>query len=299
MRKDSRLACVRKRTLVLSALAVMVPLTALGVASPALASNPWEVFKQCPTSFPGVEYCTYATTTSGEFAIGKTKVPIEKGTVITLQGGAASTGEPGVYFLLPAANGESLSKTPLNVPGGLLDLINCKEIKGEGLFEKGERVTCEFLFESGVTQVTATTELVANEKNPAILNINNLFGETGTALTLPVRIHLKNALLGEGCYVGSESSPIELHLSTAPPKGKVGDLVTEGEGGIVGIKEISLADTKFSVPVAEGCGGFFSFLIDPIVDAKLGLPSKEGNNVAVLSGEQRIASAEEVKKHGF
>ena len=43
-----------------------------------------------------------------------------------------------------------------------------------------------------------------------------------------------------------------------------------------------LVDNAFSVPAAEGCGGQFSSLVDPIVDAKLGLPSKAGHNTAIL-----------------
>jgi hypothetical protein len=279
-------------------MALTVPIAALGaVASPASATPKGEYarFAQCPTHFPGAAYCVFGETTSGEFAIGSTKVPIKK--TLTLQGGALPTAEGGTYVLLPALNGESLSKTELNVPGGLLDLINCEEIKGEGFFEKGERATCKFFFESGGTAVGATTELVANEHNPALLSTRALFSESGTAITLPVRIHLSNALLGSSCYVGSESNPVELHLSTAPPKGKVGEFATEGEGGIVSLVDVSLADTKFTVPTAEGCGGFFSFLIDPVVDAKLGLPSKEGNNVAVLSGSQSITPVEEVLNH--
>ena len=48
---------------------------------------------------------------------------------ITLQGGAIPTGgtNPNEYFLLPAKNGESLSKTELNVPGSMLNSVSCKE----------------------------------------------------------------------------------------------------------------------------------------------------------------------------
>lgn len=289
-----RLAVTRVRTLITTSLLTLAAI-AVAATAPALAANPFEKFKQCPTKFPGVEYCMYGVTTSGETAIGKTKVPIEK--QIIQQAGLISAGQGGVYFLLPALNGESLSKAEQNVPGGLLDLVNCKEIKGEGIFEKIERASCEAIFENKLTGVTATTELVANEHNPAILNTNALFREEGAAVTLPVRVHLKNPLLGENCYVGSETSPINLHLSTAPPKGKVGEAEEEGEGAIIVLKDISLADTTFSVPTAEGCGGFFSFLIDPLVNSKLGLPSTTGN-VAVLNGTQAIATAEEVTKHG-
>ena len=129
--------------------------------------------------------------------------------------------------------------------------------------------------------------------------------EKGTALILPVRVHLKNPLLGEGCYIGSEKSPIQLHLTdgtTAPPppnkpiKGKLGNPKTEFEKEYESqnITENSLVDNSFSVPAAEGCGGFFSFLIGPIVNSKIGLPSPAGKNTAILSGTLNTAETEAV-----
>lgn len=287
--------------------AVIAPLGALGIASPALASNPYSVFTQCPTTYPSLHFCLYGTTTSGEFAIGKTKVPINK--TITIQGGALPTGTaPNTYYLIPAKNGESLSKTELNVPGGLLDLINCEEIKGNGLVEVLARNTCKAVFENKTTGVTATTELVATATNPAILSLHNLFAESGSALTLPVRIHLKNPLLGSQCYIGSEAHPIQLHLTTGvteppapnkPIEGLVGEEGEEGEGGILTIKQLSLVENAFSVPTTEGCGEFLFVkgFLDGIVNSKLGLESKAGNNTAILSGEQKLATVEEVEKH--
>jgi hypothetical protein len=289
------------------ALALLTPVLGLMFASSALATPKgiFSVFAQCPTSTPGNALCQFAQTTSGEFAIGSTKVPINK--TITLQGGAVHTGgsNPNEYFLLPAKNGESLSKTELNVPGGLLNIVNCEEIKGNGLGEKLERGTCKAFFENKTTGVTATTELVANASNPAILNLASIFLEEGTGLTLPVRVHLKNPLLGEGCYVGSETSPIQLHLTTgttSPPapnkpiKGKLGVASEEEEKGqeLLVVSNNSLVDNAFSVPVATGCGGLFSFLIDPIVDSKLGLPSAAGKNTAVLNGTLKTATTSAV-----
>jgi hypothetical protein len=309
LRRQPSRRSVRRRMLTL-VLAVGIPIAALGVASPALASNPYSVFEQCPTTYPGVHFCLYGTTTSGEFAIGKTKVPINK--TIVLQGGALPT-EPseasGAYYLIPAKNGESLSKTELNVPGGLLDLINCEEIKGNGLVEVLARDTCKAVFENKETGVTATTELVATATNPAILSLTNLFAEKETALTLPVRIHLKNPLLGNSCYIGSEAHPIQLHLTTgttSPPgpnkpiKGLVGEEGEEGEGGILTLLQISLVDNAFAVPTTEGCGEFLFVkgFLDGLVNGKLGLESKAGNNTAILSGEQKIATVKQVEKHG-
>jgi hypothetical protein len=311
------------RMAVLTALAVITPVASMAAASPAMAA-PKGIFAQfsnCPLATfkalgvsTGSALCTFNQTTGGELAIGSTKVPINSGVnagkTVTLEGGAIPTGNPEnetEYFALPGANGQSISKTELNVPGGLLDIVNCEEIKGSGFWEVIERAACKATFENPLTDgVTATTEVVANTTNPVILNEFALNVEKGTALTLPVRVHLKNPLLGNACYIGSEASPIELHLTTgatSPNKpnksihGKRGKLETleEGELSLLRISNNSLVDNAFSAPKAEGCGEFFSFLIDPIVNAKLKLPSEDGNNTAELNGTLNTATAEAVE----
>jgi hypothetical protein len=302
--RSTRLSQVRRRTL-MAVMALMVPIAALAAATPALATpkGPYAVFAQCPTTEPGVTLCNYTQTTGGRVALGSTNVPINK--TITLQGGAIpDPAETNVFFLVPAKNGESMSKTELNVPGGLLDIVNCEEITGNGFFEKAARELCKATFENKTTGVTATTELVANEKNPVLFNLLHLIeGSNSTALTLPVRIHLKNPLLGNNCYVGSESSPIELHLitgTTSPPEpnkpitGKVGNFSEEEE--VLVINENSLVDNSFSAPVAAGCGEFLFVkgFLDSIVNSKIGLPSASGKNTAILNGTLRTATAEAV-----
>jgi hypothetical protein len=299
----------RRRALILSTV-LTVTVGVLGLASSALATPKgiFSVFAQCPTSEPGVALCTYAQTTGGEFVLGSTKVPINK--TITLQGGAIPTGNPEnskEYFLVPALNGESLSKTELNVPGGLLDLVNCEEIAGEGWFEKAIRDGCKAIFEGKLLGVSATTELVANEHNPPILNVVALSREEGTALTLPVRVHLKNPLLGNSCYIGSEAHPLQLHLTsgaTSPPAGfesihgarGEAETLEEKEQLMLRLFENSLVDNTFPSPGAEGCGELFGFtgFLDSLVDAKLKLPNTAGYNRAVLKGELKTATAEAV-----
>jgi hypothetical protein len=292
----------------MAAVLLVVVLAVLVGASAATAAPKgiFSIFSDCPLKTPGVALCQYAQTTSGEFVLGTTRVPINK--TITLQGGAVPTGNPEnerEYFLVPAADGNSLSKTELNVPGGLLDFVNCEEIKGKGILELLERGTCKAIFENHTTGVTATAELVAGPHNPPVLDLVALATEEGTALTLPVRVHLKNSLLGNKCYVGSEASPIELRLTTgatspAPPNksinGARGHVSNTEEHGqvLLQIKENSLVDNAFSAPVAEGCGELFSFLIDPIVNAKVGLPSPGGHNTAILNGSLNTATTEAV-----
>lgn len=312
-----------KHIMLLAGMALMVPLASLGFAGPAMAEakGPFKIFKNCPLKQmkelgvpPSASICNFNETTSGEVAIGATKVPIDSGVnagkIVTLEGGGIPTGNPSnkyEYFLLPGANGQSFSKTELNVPGGLTDLVSCEEIKGEKLLEKLERGTCKAIFENKTTGVTATTESVATATDPAILNEKALaLGENTAAVTLPVRIHLKNPLLGSGCYIGSEASPITLHLTTGttspkapnkPIKGTIGreETPSEGENEFLRITGNSLVDNAFSVPKAEGCGELFAFLIDPIVDSKLKLPSEDGNNTAILTGTLNEATAEEVE----
>lgn len=307
--RSRRLASIRKRTLVVAAMALIVPLTALASASPAMAEPKgiFKIFNQCPTEIPGNELCSYSVTTSGEFSIGTTKVPINK--PIILQGGNFPTGNPEnprEFFALPAKNGESLSKTELNVPGGLLG-IKCEEIKGEGPAEKFLRELCKKTFEGHLTGVTATTELVANAKNPVIFNEFALGAEEGPALTLPLRVHLKNPLLGNSCYIGSESSPLQLHLTTgetSPPAGfkplhgVFGKPETLEEKGLLAFRLSgnSLVDNTFSAPGAEGCGEFFSLkgFLDSLLNGKIKIPNKAGENSAILNGELNSATPEAV-----
>jgi len=302
-----RLAGLRRRTLI-ATLAVAAPLAALAVASSASA-NPYSVFEQCPTKTSGVHFCVYGTTTSGEFVINETKVPINK--TIVLQGGLKPTEpseESGDYYLEPAKNGETLGKTELNVPGGLADLINCEEITGSGPVEVLARDTCKAIFENKETGVTATTELVATSSNKAMVDLHNLFAESGAAVKLPVRVHLKNPLLGESCFIGSSSHPIQLNLTTgitAPPgpnkpiEGLVGEEGEEGEGGILTVHPLKLVENAFSVPTTEGCGEFLFVkgFLDGLVNGKIGLESKAGKNTAILEGEQKIATVTQVEKH--
>jgi hypothetical protein len=293
------------RCILLAAIAALLSSAAITSAAMAEPKGIFKIYSDCPTELPEVALCQYAETTSGELAIGSTKVPINK--PIILQGGAAHTGGPNFneYRLVAAKDGNTMSKTALNVPGGLAGLINCTEIKGSGLLEIAARAACKLTFENGLTGVTATTELVANASNPAILNLANLVEESGTGLTLPVRTHLKNPLLGESCFIGSEAHPIQLHLTdgtTKPPlpnepiKGKLGTPSSEIENGFESLVTVenTLVDNSFSVPVSEGCGGLFSALITPVINAKLGLESTSGKNTAILNNNLRNAETEAV-----
>jgi hypothetical protein len=274
-------------------------IAALGGASPALAAPKGEyaVFADCPTSNPELSGCIAARTEGGEITVGTQNVPIKN--TQTLQGGFIEE-ESGALKFVGAVDGNTLSKTPQKVPGGLLALLNCSEISNFI-----ERVACEVVFENGATGVNATTEL-ATPASSIGLNEINLLSESGTALSLPLKVKLENPFLGSHCYIGSNTNPIILNLSTgttAPPspnkpiKGKLGTLATRSEGRILVVTSDSLVDNSFAAPKASGCGGIFSFLIDPIVNGKLGLPSAAGTNAAILNGTLEQTGVEAAREH--
>jgi hypothetical protein len=295
---------VRRYTLVV-AMALMTSLGVLSIASPALAAPKGEyaVFYDCPLSNAELSACLVARTESGEITIGKQAVPIVN--TQTLQGGFIENRETGAMTFVGAADGNTLSKTPQNVPGGLLNLIKCKEIKNEF-----ERKVCEAIFEKGILGVTATTELAAPASSIGLcegcLLLELPSPPYPPALSLPVKVKLDNPLLGKECYIGSNSSPIVLNLvtgTTSPPppnkpiKGKVGEITSRAEGGILVIKNNTIVDNSFAAPAATGCGGAFSSVVDPIINAKIGLPSAAGNNTAILNNTIEQTGAESAREH--
>jgi hypothetical protein len=252
-------------------------------AAMATPKGAFAVFSDCPVT--AATACIYAKTESGKIVIGKEDVPIEK--AITLQGGIEGESFVG------AKDGNTLSKSPQKVPGGLSGLVKCTEISNFI-----ERAACQLVFENGTTGVTATTELAAPASSIGI-NLESLLEASGTALALPIKVKLENPFLGSSCYIGSNSSPIIVNLTTGtsgPLTGSVGEFsVIEGE--ILAFSKNSLVNGTFSAPAASGCGGIFSFLIDPIVDSRLGLPSASGKNQAVLNGKLEETAAESVLAH--
>lgn len=289
---------IRRATLALATAVVAGALVlALAASAYAVEHHPkgeFAIFSDCPLSNVETTTCIVATAEGGEFVIGNEKVPIVN--PITLQGGIRRFFS-GEETFIGAEDGNTLSKTPQKVPGGLAGLVKCNEIK-----EFFERLACELTFENGVTGVNATTELAAPATSIG-LHTFNLLGATGTALSLPVKVHLENPFLGSSCYIGSNAHPVVIEFTTGttsppPPNtpitGSPGETEFNSSETILTIKKNVLVNNSFAAPGASGCGGIFSFLIDPIVNGKLGLPSAAGHNTAILKGNIKVASTEAV-----
>jgi hypothetical protein len=257
-------------------------------------------FAQCPTATEGVTRCLNSVTTGGEVVLGSKKVPIVKS--VTLQGGYGQPNfnEESPEFLFSkfyaASNGITLSKAAQPVPGGLAGLVNCKEISNFLL-----RISCEVTFENGLTGVNSVLEL-AKPASEIRISENHLAEGEGIALKMPVKVRLENPFLGESCYVGT-SSPMIWNLTsgltnppkgTAPITGKVGEVEFLEKARILKLNNNELVDNTWAAPKASGCGGIFSFLIDPIVNASSGLPSAAGKNVARLKNTVYTTTADAV-----
>jgi len=213
--------------------AAVVSLVVLGFASPALATKPtgeFVNFGDCPLSNPAVNICVFGQTSSGEFKIGSTTVPLTKTT--TLQGGLIVNETTGSETFTEAADGNTLSKTPQTVPGGLLKIV-----APESWPEWLRNFFNEFI-NKGAIGVTATTELVATPQS----SVTKLIEKAPAALVLPVRVHLENSFLGNNCFVGSKTHPVTVELTTGttsppPPNepitGSIGELTFNSEATLI------------------------------------------------------------------
>lgn len=241
----------------------LVALTAFAMfASSASATTPakgYEQFAGCPShaEYPPTEICFRSVITGGHFQMGTKDVPIEN--AITLSGGLTSSGA-----VVANAKG-GLTPVKQKVPGGVVGLTGLT-----WLLE---------LFGSEALTLYAVTELAGVPGNPL-----------AEPVTLPVKIHLVNGILGNNCYVGSVTNPIKLNLisgTTSPPApnkpitGKPGEFgVTPDE--IIHVNNSELVDNSFAAPGASGCVltlfGFIPVSINGLVNSQSGLPAAAGTN---------------------
>lgn len=281
----------RRARAVCAALCV-VALAALGFAGSASAKLTGEFtrFEQCPYTNLEVKKCIYSPTEGGEVVLGTKKVPITKTAV--LQGGFAKPVE-GFSKFFEAKNGITLSKAAQSVPGGLLGIVPPE--KSPALV----KALSAFFFENALTGVNSTLELAKPASEIRISEVH-LAEEVGVALKLPVRVHLENPFLGKSCFVGSSGSPLQWELTTgltAPPgpnkaiHGAHGSVELFEEGSVLRLTGSELVDNAWSAPAASGCGGILSFLVNPIINGQIGLPSAAGKNSAVLKNTIYVASA--------
>lgn len=267
-------------------------------SSSAMAAGPtgdFAKFKYCPYTNPNVATCVYSSTTSGSFKIGNANVPITSSTPLTLQGGISGFDSTGATTWYNASGADSLVKVPLKVPGGLIGLVDTGGFTGVLISLFNAAV-------SSVNDVYATAE----QAGPITFSLPAALGGVGTAVGLPIRVHLTNPFLGSSCYIGSTSNPISLKLTTgttAPPapntpiSGSPGDPpVWTHDFQYATISNLKLVDNSFAAPAASNCGFLLldKLLITAAVNLKEGLPAAAGKNAAILGGSTYLGGASSV-----
>jgi hypothetical protein len=291
---DGKDPVMKKLLIAAASMAMMLVPASQALASSHHPTGEYAQFAECPLSHPELPFCIYAESSGGFFQIGAKTVPLKN--PVILQGGLEEGPEEEGIFVA-AENGETLSKTPQTVPGGLLGVEAPKwwPLWLQNIFND--------YINKGLTGVTATVELAAPASSIEI-SPSNLISEEGTALGLPVKIKLSNAFLGSNCYIGSNSKPVTIDFTTGetsppPPNepihGSAGSLTFNEAGTIITLSEGSFVNNSFAAPGANGCGGLFSFFVDPFVNSLIGLPSPAGTNTAILEGKFQLALAAAVK----
>jgi hypothetical protein len=264
-------------------------------ASAAAPTGAYAPFKYCPYSNTAVETCLLSQNTAGTFQLGNATVPIPSGTTLTLQGGFSLNSAGTGYDFFNAANGgATLPATPLKVPGGLIGLVNTGGWSGVLIDLFNAAV-------ASVNDVYSTAELAG----PVQFNFVNFLIGFGDAVVLPLKVHLTNPFLGSSCYIGSNSNPINLHLTTGttsppapntPVSGSTGVPASVPGTSITTTTGLKLVDNAFAVPAASNCGYLLldKLIITAGVNLKEGLPSAAGKNSVVLQGSSSIAARSDV-----
>jgi hypothetical protein len=271
-------------------------LALLVVASSAMATahhpkGEYSNFGECPLNRVSITDCVYSVSSSGYFQIGNKKVPLKN--PVILQGGYEGAGEEVKFY--GAEEGNTLSKTPQPVPGGLLGVV------APTWWPSWAQTWFNNLINEGFTGVNATVEIAGATKGLTNIKLNteNLIFEEGVALSLPVKIHLENSILGSKCYIGSDSSPMTIPFTTGTSgklKGSAGALTFNPSFTITNISGGALVNNTFTAPGVNGCGGpYVEYLLDPLVNSILGVPAGAGKNSAVLEGKLQDAVAASVK----
>ena len=268
----------RPRRTIAATVAVLAALAALGVAAPAMATSiqhEFDLFAHCPLGNPEVNGCVYSTTTSGEFKIGNSTVPINK--TIVLQGGLTEVSP----FLDPGRRRRNPVADPTAGAGRAARHRTARQP------HRSQRD-----LGTGRDRSKSTSRRSAPRK--------------ALAVVLPMKVKLDNPLLLNACYIGSDSEPID----TAPDDGHDQPAVghahrspaapeccrSSGAGKIDIFANNSLVDNTFPVPGANGCGGPLAPVVDLSVDLKEGLPAAPGASTAKLTGTLSEASATAVRR---
>jgi hypothetical protein len=289
---------MRRLLLAIAALTALLVPASSAMAAPHHPTGDFAAFGDCPLSRTDVNACFYSEVKSGYITMGKKTVPIKY--PVVLQGGLKYNDLFSTIAFLGAEDGNTLTKAAQPVPGGLLG------VTAPSWWPQILKNLFNETINNGFTGVTATMEL-AGPASAIQLNVLNLATGEGSTLAMPVKIKLSNPFLGSNCYIGSNSSPINLSFTsgtTSPPlpnkpiSGNPPTGVKQNvDGTFIELQGSKLVNNSFAAPGANGCGGIlFSWAVDPLVNSIVGVPSPAGTNTAVLEANGQIGDVEPTRE---
>jgi len=253
----------RKHSLALVATIATMASIVVGGAAQAAFPN----FSDCPTSIPAVRGCIDIQSVSGSLEIKGFTVPL--GDSLEIRGGLDNSVRPAIFYPPTGTNG--FFSRSIRIPGGLLGLE--LPIPGNTVL--------------GTAQLAGPASAIRMEIE---------FGTT--TVSLPVKVKLDNPLLGSSCYIGTNSNPVRVNLTTgttSPPppnrpiSGRLGELAFDETTGALILRDTVNVDNAFAIPGASGCG--LLGILNPVVNLKLGLPSAAGNNAMIVRNDVGLREA--------
>jgi hypothetical protein len=238
----------------------------LSLATPAMAATAagYEEFEDCPskTVDSAITLCLNSVVDGGHLQLGSKDTPITD--PITLSGAFKPVGGVGGTFIVGSFDGGHQE-----VPGGLTGITGLDWLAN--------------LVPGNLLEVFAHAELAGTPGSPL-----------ADPFTLPLKVKLENPLLSSTCYIGSDTNPITLNLTTGvtdppPPNepivGVEGPLTPDGTLAGVFRSDSILVDNAFAAPAAQGCSliglGLLNGPVSALINLQAGLPSPAGTNEAV------------------
>jgi hypothetical protein len=177
--------------------------------------------------------------------------------------------------------GGVLLEEPVQLPGGLRELL-CPSSSG-----RVARHVCRHFRDGG--HADAVTWTMESAGTPYGFNLFAGLIPGVPFLTVPVKVHLQNELLGDHCYIGSDAEPIVFQpMDLASPTFYHVFFDANGTPDPNGVMEdvqpvVSQGARSFAVPAVSGCGARDSY--DQAIDDKVGLPSPAGGENSVTFNE--------------
>ncbi|MCJ0905490.1 hypothetical protein [Rhodococcus sp. ARC_M6] len=240
-----------------------------GTAGAVLAmAAPMASAQDAPMQIPGATICDEYRSSTGDPAQACLAVDVQSGTFdnngfnLPIKAGdmviasVLTEDGDGNPVLLPRDDGHNgVYAKPMTVPGGVLGI----DLPFNNLF--------------GLAAVTAEVQAV---EAPSFNGIVTEFD-----ISLPVRMKINNAFLGDNCYLGSETAPVEFRLLKTNTDEDAPTYEPTSDGMGVKVGGVKSAATGFAIPAASGCGPFG--VLNPIVNWRAKVPATSGTSLTTVS----------------